>query len=147
MHRESCVVVAAGEKPQPLAETGRQLAETGMQRTLEAEREEWIVRALESLLRFSREPGWHEFKAEDWRHWWLAHGGTEPHDHHVYGALTNRACRAGIIEWTGRFAVSVSPKTHGHPVKVWRACFSLVPNVAGAGLASVKHERGGVLSR
>lgn len=99
----------------------RQLGEAGMQRTLEAEREEWIVSALNALRTFSRLPGWHEFKTEDFRWWFTGNGAAEPHDHHVWGALTNRASHAGIIRFTGKYRPSTSPKTHGHPVKVWTA--------------------------
>lgn len=104
---------------------GLQLAQQGMQLTLEREREEWILAALEGLRTFASLPGWSEFKLEDFRAWWLAEGNPEPHDHHVFGALTSKASKAGIIEWTGRFATSVSPKTHGHPVRVWRLAFCL----------------------
>lgn len=96
--------------------TGRALAEAGMQQTLAFESDDWLADALDALQRFGRLPAWSEFKTEDFRAWYR----STPHDHHVWGALTNRACKAGILEWTGRYAPSVSPKTHGHPVKVWR---------------------------
>jgi len=95
--------------------TARQLAEMGMAKTLEAEREEWITGALDALKRFASLPEWETFKLEDFRAWWP----HSPHDHHVYGAFTNRACKAGIIRFTGNFARSVSPRTHGHYVKIW----------------------------
>lgn len=96
---------------------GRQLAEAGMQQTLAFEPEDWVADAIESLKCFIALPEWREFKTEDFRAWFK----SEPHDPHVWGAFTNRACRAGLIEWTGRYVPSVSPKTHGHPVKLWRA--------------------------
>lgn len=99
--------------------TGRELAEDGMARTLEAEREAWIAAALVALRSFTTLAGWSEFKTEDFRAWALQNGLGEPHDHHVWGALTNMATRQNIIRWTKRYAPSVSPKTHGHPVKVW----------------------------
>lgn len=116
-HHDSFVVVHPSPNPQALVETGRKLAEQGMQQTLAFESEDWISDALEALRTFAAKPEWAEFKTEDFRAWFA----RDPHDHHVWGALTNRACRAGIIEWTGKFACSVSPRTHGHPVKVWRA--------------------------
>jgi hypothetical protein len=97
----------------------RQLGEAGMQRTLEAEREEWIVAAMEGIRQFAAMPGWHEFKMEDFRAWFEPQRG-KPHSANVYGALTNRARRDGLIVWTGKFAGSVSPKTHGHYVRIWR---------------------------
>jgi hypothetical protein len=96
---------------------GRQLAEAGMQQTLAFESEDWLRDAMRALKRFANLPGWEEFKTEDFRAWY----GRDPHDHHVWGALTNRACREHVIEWTGRYVPSISPKTHGHPVKVWRS--------------------------
>jgi hypothetical protein len=98
---------------------GRQLGEAGMAKTLEAEREEWIVKALQALDRFARLSGYEEFKTEDFRWWCASSRIPAPHDHHVWGALTNRACKAGIIRFTGKYLPSASPKTHGHPVKVW----------------------------
>ena len=114
--------------------SGLDLAEEGMQRTLDAERELWISDAMEALERYSRLPGRHEFTTEAFRAWF----NRPPHSPKVWGALTNRACKAGVIEWTGKYIHSVSPKTHGHPVKVWRACFSLAPLNAGISRASVQ---------
>lgn len=119
MDCESCVVVAIDKETQRLVETGSQLAQEGMQRTLEAEREEWIANALKWLQTFGGMPGWREFKTEDFRAWWLL-SFPAPHSHHCWGALTNYACKLGVLEWTLRYAPSVSPRTHGHPVKVWR---------------------------
>jgi hypothetical protein len=98
---------------------GHALAEQGMARTLAAEHERWIHDAIDALQRFGHLPGWHQFKAEDFRIWWLGNGGSEPHDHHCWGAITSRACRAGLIRFTGRFAPSVSPATRGHYVRIW----------------------------
>lgn len=97
------------------------LAEQGMAQTLDAEPEGWLEAAVSAMRQFVRLPGWHHFKSEDFRAWYLERGFPPPHDHHVWGALTNRASRAGVIRFTGRYAASISPKTHGHPVKVWEA--------------------------
>lgn len=102
-------------------EISRRLAEEGMARTLMAEPQSWLEAATEALARFCALPEWSTFKTEDFRAWWLSSGGLNPHDSHCWGALTNRACKAGIIEFTGRYAPSASPKTHGHEVKVWTA--------------------------
>jgi hypothetical protein len=106
---------------QDLDFSGRALAELGMAQTIEVETDDWIANAVAALRRFARIPGWHEFKTEDFRAWYLDSGLPAPHDHHLWGALTNRAAREGVIRFTGRYAPSVSPKTHGHPVKVWTA--------------------------
>jgi hypothetical protein len=102
-----------------LVTLSRALGEQGMQRTLEAEREEWVSEALQALQAFAKLPGWQTFKTEDFRYWWLSHGGSEPHAHHCWGAVTNVAAKKGLIRWTGKYVPSVSPKTHGHPVKQW----------------------------
>lgn len=99
--------------------TARDLGERGMARTLDAESDTWLDAALQALERFGAITGWHEFKTEDFRAWYESQN-PPPHDHHVWGALTNRASKRGVIRWTGRYSPSVSPKTHGHPVKVWR---------------------------
>lgn len=99
----------------------RSLGEAGMARALEAERDAWIVQALVALRRFSLLPAWREFKTEDFRAWYVEQGLPEPHDHHVWGALTNLAANDGLIRFTGNYRLAVSPKTHGHPVKVWAA--------------------------
>lgn len=97
------------------------LRDVGMARTLDVERDDWIEGAVDALRRFSRLPEWREFKTEDFRAWYLAENYEPPHDHHVWGALTNRAAKAGVIRFSGRYAPSVSPRTHAHPVKVWEA--------------------------
>lgn len=99
----------------------RALAEAGMARTLNAERDGWLEQAIKSLRIFAALPGHEQFKMEDFRWWYADAGLPQPHDHHCWGAFTNRARQAGAIEDTGRFATSKSPKTHGHMVRVWRA--------------------------
>lgn len=101
-------------------EIGRRLAEEGMARTLEAAGDGWIEGAIEALRRFCALPGWSTFKVEDFRAWYLDQQLPPPHDHHCWGAIGSKAARGGVIAFTGRYAPSVSPKTHGHPVKVWR---------------------------
>lgn len=97
----------------------RALGEQGMAQTLAAERAEWIADALAALRIFGAQPGWHRFKVEDFRIWWLGNGGSEPHDHHCWGAITNEAKKQGIIRGTRDFLPSVSPATRGHYVRVW----------------------------
>ena len=96
---------------------GLDLRDRGMARTLEAERDEWINEALGQLARYA---AFHSiFKTEDFREACERAGVENPHDHHVWGALTNLASRRGLIQWTGQYVPSESPKTHGHPVKLW----------------------------
>lgn len=99
---------------------GAILRDVGIAQTLEVESDAWLDRALDELRRFAAMPEWREFKAEDFRAW-LMNRMPAPHTHKVWGGFTSRAARAGIIRWTGRYAQSVSPKTHAHPVKVWEA--------------------------
>lgn len=99
-------------------DVGSLLRDVGMARTLEAESDSWLDRAMRELRIFSRLPEWSSFKTEDFRAW-LLDRMAPPHDHHVWGALTNRACRERVIRWTGRHVQSVSPRTHGHYVKLW----------------------------
>src|SRR5690348_13087506 len=101
---------------QALDFTGKALAQAGMAQTLEAESEQWLNEALFALKHFALARG--RFKTEDFRAWYR----IPAHDHHVWGALTNRACKSGLIRWTGRYIPSTSPKTHGHPVKEWEPC-------------------------
>jgi hypothetical protein len=102
-------------------EIGRRLAEEGMAQSLRGENDAWLDTALDALRRFAAMPAWAEFKIEDFRAWYLEQKLPPPHDHHVWGGLSSRACRARLIAFTGKYAPSVSPKTHGHPVKVWRS--------------------------
>ena len=90
-----------------------ELTERGMAQTLEAERDEWINRALLDLSFYARSIP--VFRMEEFRDWY----SFIPHDPHVWGALTNLASRRGLIQWTGQYVPSESPKTHGHPVKLW----------------------------
>jgi hypothetical protein len=121
MANESSVVAAASGQPQGLAQMsipiGEVLRDVGMARTLDAEPQTWLTNALEALRLFASRPEWSTFKLEDFRAWYA----VQPHDAHVWGAFTTKACKAGVIRWTGRYANSVSPKTHAHPVKVWEA--------------------------
>lgn len=101
----------------PVAEV---LRDVGIARALEAESAAWLDRAMRELRVFASLPEWRRFKTEDFRAWLLSRMES-PHDSHVWGALTNRACREGVIRWTGIYVASVSPRTHAHPVKQWEA--------------------------
>lgn len=100
---------------------GRERAKAGMAATLEAEREAWLAAAMAALRRYVALPEVRRFKLEDFRAWYSAQRLPQPHTHKVWGGFTDRACKQGVIRWTETFARSVSPKTHGHWVKVWEA--------------------------
>jgi hypothetical protein len=99
---------------------GELLRDVGMMRTLAAEPDTWIDGALAALTRFAG--AGRSFRMEQFRAWYLEGGYAEPHDHHVWGALTNRAAKEGVIHFTGRYEPSESARTHGHDVKVWEGC-------------------------
>lgn len=105
----------------PPHQTGRQLGEAGVQRALEAAGDTWLAGAMDALRAFVALPEWGSFRLEDFRAWYLAEGLPPPHDFHAWGGVAKHACKAGIIRFTGRYEPSVSPKTHGHPVRVWEA--------------------------
>lgn len=100
---------------------GRRLAEEGMAQSLRGENDAWIDGAINALRAFASLPAWPTFKLEDFRAWYIEQGYQPPHDHHCWGAIGSKAARAGVITFTGKYAPTVSPKTHGHPVKVWTA--------------------------
>jgi hypothetical protein len=85
----------------------------------------WIAERLEDLrgwlLNESADFGRHEFRIEHFRLWCQINYRPEPSSHHAFGALTHAAVKEGTIEWTGRYALARSKKTHAHPVKIWRA--------------------------
>jgi hypothetical protein len=99
-------------------DVGSVLRDVGIHRTLESEGDEWIDRAMRELRTFAALPEWRTFKMEDFRAW-AGNRIPAPHTHKVWGGFTARACKAHVIRWTGRYAASVSPKTHAHPVKLW----------------------------
>jgi hypothetical protein len=101
--------------------SSRALKLAGMARTLQAERAEWLQTALERLGRYARERAVPAFTAEQFRAFWLDSGRPEPHSHHVWGALFNRAAHEGLIRATGRYVKAKSAKTHSHPVAEWTA--------------------------
>ena len=60
-----------------------------------------------------------EFTFELFRAWAILNRFPKPTNAHGWGALTQAALAAGLIEWTGRYVQASSVKTHAHPVKVW----------------------------
>ncbi len=64
--------------------------------------------------------GLKNYKNEDFREWALSKGLPPPHHPNTWGAFTLYLSSAGRIKWTGGYSKAVSPKTHSHPVKMWR---------------------------
>lgn len=87
---------------------------------------EWIAHCLRCMKEYwlVNPSACREFPMEFFRSWWELHylqSPLQPTNHHAWGALTVAAVKAGIIEWTGRYAQASSKKTHAHPVKVWKS--------------------------
>lgn len=95
--------------------------EHGQQLALDFAGEGWAQHALVKLGEFiAAEPG-RLFPIESFRAWALPAGLSAPASHYAWGALPALAIRAGLILWTGQYVPARSPKTHAHPVKLWRA--------------------------
>lgn len=106
----------------PRDDAGRFLREDGIRRAKESERAEWFELAIQLLRTFLAQlPAGAAFAFEDFRAFALGCGLCHPHTHHVWGSLPREAVRAGLIAWTGRYEPARSARTHGHPVKLWRA--------------------------
>jgi hypothetical protein len=80
---------------------------------------DWMDQAFLGLQRFVSQH--REFTGEEFRAWWVARqAGELPRHHNAWGALFLRAAREGLIFKTGRYVNARSPRTHAHPVSVWR---------------------------
>jgi hypothetical protein len=97
---------------------GKLLRDEGMAATLQAEREE----IKQGIVAFANVYATQNplFKIEDMRAAYIAQGGTEPHASKVWGAITNKLIRARVMAYEKHVA-SVSPKTHGHRVPLYRS--------------------------
>jgi hypothetical protein len=80
---------------------------------------DWMAQALGGLQVFACDH--REFTAEQFRAWWLQRAGDTPQHHNAWGALFLSAARLGFIEKTGRYVSALSPRTHAHPVSVWKS--------------------------
>ena len=79
---------------------------------------EWMAQALDDLRVFAAERG--EFPMEVYRAYRKLRHLPEPTIHKVWGSFAQIACRAGVIEYTGKKTQAASVKTHGHEVRVYR---------------------------
>lgn len=87
----------------------------------EAEYPGWAARTIDALRIFcadAKSSGKSEFTFEQFR---AIRQHDAPASHKAWGSIPRIAAAAGIIEWTGRYELAKSIKTHGHPVKLWRA--------------------------
>ena len=105
-------------RPAPNSPTGQQLKRAGQRQALERVSREWRETVLYCLRSWCR--GRAAWAFEDFRAYWQQSGGSAPPSHKVWGCLPQIAMRAGFIEWTGQYRAATSPKTRGHPVKVYR---------------------------
>lgn len=105
--------------------TGKELKEQGQAIALEHAGVPWTIRAMSMLTGFCKTgPGAKRpFAMEDFRQWALANGLDEPPSHKAWGALPRLAASEGLIVPTGQYRNATSPKTHAHPVKVWRSAY------------------------
>lgn len=107
---------------------GRKRRDDGIQR-VKVRNSGWIELALAVLWFYGRD---HKtFTAEEFRAHFLE-SGQPPTTHYAWGALFRTAAgKRRIIEPTGSYTPATSPKTHAHPVRVWRSLVFAAPETAG----------------
>ncbi len=114
-----CDLMGAPVAPRP---TARDLAEEGMNRAVEhadAEEPGWSERAYRLLFAYAEAHPL--FATEDARTWAHNEGGLPlPPDGRAWGAVTNRAVRAGLIV-RDHYRPTRIPPAHASPRPVWRS--------------------------
>lgn len=101
---------------------GWERKEQGQLWALETSGKEWVDKAVLLLGEFLRTCGEGQFRFEEFRAWATADERlNQPASQNAWGALPRIAAGQGLIEWTGEYQQAKSPRTHAHPVKVWRA--------------------------
>lgn len=90
----------------------------GIQRAADRSRP-WADQALQDFVAYVRLHG--EATMEQWRYYWTSRGRPQPGSPKAWGALAVRAAKSGMVTNTGRYVKAASPKTHAHPVPIWRA--------------------------
>jgi len=102
---------------------GMERKQAWQERALKNEAPEWRIHALVLLEKFCRHHGeGYVFAFEDLRTFALSRGLQHPHAHQCWGALASAAAREGLIEPTGEYRPANSPRTHLHPVTMWKVC-------------------------
>ena len=99
--------------------SGSALKEIGMQRALDHAGESWTEETMQALREFCarlKSEGIHTLMMEDFR---CTRYKALPPSSNAWGAFTSIAARRGIIRFSGDYRPTKSPKTHGHPAKVW----------------------------
>lgn len=100
--------------------TTQQMADEGMKQAVDhadAVDENWSGRAYELFVRYARTR--RLFMTEDARVWAHEQGLAHPPDKRAWGAVTNRAVRAGII-CRDHYEKTKIPPAHATPRPVWR---------------------------
>ena len=89
-----------------------------MAQVIEHERKAWKIAALSAIVELAKR---HEtFTADEVREACVELG--PPHHCNVWGALMNKAAKAGVIRRTDRLRVSTRPEAHGHLNPIWESC-------------------------
>lgn len=72
---------------------------------------------------FQRWPKPERFRMEEFRMWAEAQVPpiSQPSSHHAWGALAQQLVKSELIAPTGQYEPAQSPRTHGHPVMVYKA--------------------------
>lgn len=109
--------------PTRVSRRGMERKQAGQARALKNEAPEWKIHALVLLEKFcSRHGEGYVFAFEDFRTFALSRGLQHPHAHQCWGALASAAARAQLIAQTGEYRPANSPRTHRHPVTMWKVC-------------------------
>ena len=104
--------------------TGEQRKRRGQKQALDHSGPVWMSKVMQTMrfwlvLRKARSESL--FRFEEFRAYCEQFHDLVPQSHFAWGALPRVALCAGLIEFTGEYVKAESPKTHSHPVRVWRA--------------------------
>lgn len=97
---------------------GSHRADKGRARALEHAGDDWKHAALAKLREFVAQRHGNLFAFETARNWCLTNGLAAPPHPNAWGAIAKSAMAAGIFHPTGEFRPAISPRTHGHPVRL-----------------------------
>lgn len=103
---------------------GRELKEQGQAVALAHAGPDWgayIMRKLRAFCQARKRMGCSIFRFEEFREVAEKQGWDLPLSPNAWGAIPIKACRLGLIKWTGKYELAKSQKTHSHPVKLWEA--------------------------
>lgn len=103
---------------------GRQLKEQGQAIALAHAGRDWshyITNKLRAFCQARKRMGFPVFRFEEFREVAEKQGWDLPLSPNAWGAIPIKACKLGLIKWTGEYELAQSRKTHSHPVKKWLA--------------------------